>query len=135
MKHKLLYILVLSILVFSACEKTEDVSAKELEGSWAVLEQNGDSYEVTITVDPNVNGSIRIANFLNLAQDPETRIPNYMLFVKVEGSRLVVVPQQVNVVEILNSSGIVNSKDQFRLDYNYNVNGSLNNAVAYFTRN
>ena len=136
MKPKLFYILILTVLAaFSACEKTEEVSAEALVGTWSVLEENGNLYEVTISVDPSANGRIRIANFLNLAQDPGTSIQDYMLLVKVEGSRLVVLPQQVDVVEILNSSGVVNSKNQFRLDYNYNVNGSLNSAIAYFTRN
>ncbi|MFB6340387.1 hypothetical protein ACE01N_04775 [Saccharicrinis sp. FJH2] len=132
-----LYLLLLTTMLFTACDNTE-ILITDLEGSWIVNEVGGNydgyAYEVTVTVDPNNSSRILIANFLNTANDPETTIQNYMLQVRVEGNRLIVDPQQVDVIEVKNSSGVVSDKDQFRLDYSYSMDNGSYTATAYFIR-
>ncbi|MFB6317686.1 hypothetical protein [Saccharicrinis sp. FJH54] len=132
-----IYLLLIMSLVMTSCEKTV-VDITELEGNWIVNEvggyYDGYAYEVSISVDPNNAGRLLIANFLNTANDPETTIRNYMLQVRTEGSRMIVDPQQVDVIEIKNSNGVVSDKDQFRLDYSYTMDNSSYTATAYFIR-
>jgi hypothetical protein len=132
-----LYLFLSATLLLTACDKT-DVAVTDLAGSWIINEVGGNydgyAYEATVTVDPNNSGRIFVANFLNTASDPETTIRNYMLQVRVEGSRLIVDPQQVDVIEIKNSTGVVSNKDQFRLDYSYTMENNSYMATAYFIR-
>lgn len=138
MKLGATYILVVISLLFFGCEPKESVSASDLEGSWVVNEVGGEydgyAYEVNITADPENSSRILIRNFLNTANDPETTILNYTLVVRVEGNRLVIDPQQVDVIEIMGSSGYVSDANQFRLDYRYSQDNSSFLATAYFIR-
>lgn len=139
MKRYILGLLAILTISFAACEEKDPVTAKDLSGKWFVNEVGGNYdgfyYEVSITADPDNPSRLFISNFLNTANDPESTVLNYMLLVRVEGNRLVVDPQQVDVVEIMNSTGYVNDKNQFRLDYRYSLDNNSYLATAYFIRN
>lgn len=131
-------IVSLSLVFFGSCEKSIQATPDELVGSWIVNEVNGAydglSYESMISVSPQRPGYILVANFLDTANDPETSIENFILSVKVEGNRLIVEPQTVDVVEILSSSGVISNQNQFRIEYNYRLDGGSYRATAYFFR-
>ena len=139
MKEYILLLVILLTFGLGACEEKDPVTATDLAGSWFVNEVGGNYdgyyYEVKITVDPENSSRIFVSNFLNTANDPESTVLNYMLVARVEGNRLVVDPQQVDVVEIMNSTGYVNDKNQFRLDYRYALDNNSYLATAYFIRN
>lgn len=137
MKSKLSIIFSVLLLLVS-CEKAEVQNATQLSGMWEVNEfdglYDGLLYECGIQPDENRENYFYIRNFLDLISDPRTLDENYRLSVKIEGSRLIILPQSVGDVEILDGSGRVRSKNDFEISYRYLANGVTYNATAIFIR-
>jgi hypothetical protein len=136
-KH--LYISLIAIFLFAACDKAEVQNAAQLAGKWEVNEfdgfYDGTLYECSIQADENREDYFFVNNFLDLISDPQNTDDNYRLRVKISGTRLIVQPQTVGDIEILDGTGSVKSENNFEIKYRYLTNGGGTfSATAIFIR-
>ena len=137
MKKHLIFLL--TFLLFEACDKSVIYNADQLSGKWEVNEfdgfYDGTLYECSIIADEISQDYFFINNFLDLISDPNNTDDNFRLRVKISGSRLVVQPQTVGDIEILDGSGSLKSENNFEIKYRYTTNGGGTfGATAIFIR-